>query len=131
MQLMAQAVPTAAALPCVQSLPIGWAVWDARVVHGTATFIVGVGDSRTSPVTVTLTEICPPDTGDTTVESMPTEGGCVTYGAATPEGGGVVPSFGPAGQLSFVARSDLIEAVDRETGLVLCGEGAPDCEGAG
>ena len=59
MQLMAQAVPSATRLPCVEDLPVGWSVGSAETVRGTATFEVGVGDGSSFPVTVTLTATCP------------------------------------------------------------------------
>ena len=38
-----------------------------------------------------------------------------------------VPSFASGGGLSFTSRTDLITAVDAETGQVLCGALAPPC----
>ena len=55
MQLMAQAVPSAMELPCVAHLAVGWGVGDAETIRGKATFVVGVGDGSSHPVTVVLT----------------------------------------------------------------------------
>ena len=56
---MAQAVPSATELPCVAHLPVGWGVGDAETIRGKATFVVGVGDGSSHPVTVVLTASCP------------------------------------------------------------------------
>jgi tRNA A-37 threonylcarbamoyl transferase component Bud32 len=123
MQLMAQAVPSATMLPCVTDLPVGWSVGTAETVRGTATFVVGVDGGSSMPVTVTLTESCP-----ATVEGtyqIPVEGGCVTYARALIAPG--VPTFEPGGGLSFIAREDLVAAVEAEEDQVLCGALAPAC----
>ncbi|HEY8116585.1 MAG TPA: RIO1 family regulatory kinase/ATPase, partial [Actinomycetota bacterium] len=62
MQLMAQAVPTATKLPCIEDLPLGWGTEGATVARDRATFSVGIGSDLLSPVVVTLTETCPVDT---------------------------------------------------------------------
>jgi hypothetical protein len=121
MQLMAQAVPSAARLPCIAALPVGWDVSTAETVRGEATFTVDIGGSE--PVVVTLTETCPPAApGDERIEI---DGGCVSYSSAF-DGPGV-PSFEPAGGLSFTARSDLVSTVAEDSGQVLCGAFAPPC----
>src|SRR3954449_12131904 len=60
MQLMAQAVPTATQLPCIDDLPLGWGTEQASVVRDRATFTVGIGSDLVSPVTVSLVATCPP-----------------------------------------------------------------------
>ena len=123
MQLMAQAVPTATELPCIEELPLGWATEQASVVRDRASFTVGIGsDEMVSPVTVTLAATCPEDAS---VEAIPIEGGCVTYQVPPGTEPGSVPSFGAG--LSFVERSELVAAVERDTDLVLCGAHAPPC----
>jgi hypothetical protein len=123
MQLMAQAVPGATRLPCVDDLPIGWSVGSAETIRGTATFEVGVGGGTDSPVTVTLTRSCPaPVEG---IEQTPIDGGCVTYAPTVVEPG--VPSFDAGGGLSFTPREDLVAAVADDDGQVLCGALAPAC----
>jgi tRNA A-37 threonylcarbamoyl transferase component Bud32 len=120
MRLMAQAVPSATRLPCVTTLPAGWGIMESETVRGKAKFLVGVGDAQ--PITVTLTETCPPAAAGDVIEI---EGGCVTY-QSTLDGPGV-PSFEPGGGLSFMPRSDLVSAVDAESDQVLCGALAPPC----
>jgi hypothetical protein len=139
MQLMAQAVPTAERLPCVRSLPVGWTIESARVVRGRATFILayelGLGQppgpgelALLNPVSVSLTTNCPSTQGDTTLQVLPVDGGCVAYRTSIPEGQGEIPSFDTDGGLSFVERADLVAFVEQEEGLTLCGAGAPPCE---
>jgi len=122
MRLMAQAVPTAARLPCVADLPIGWSVGSAETIRGTATFEVGVGDGTSMPVTVTLTAACPAPIGGT--EHIPIDGGCIAYRSAITDPD--VPSFSPGGGLSFVARAELVATV-ADDDQVLCGALAPAC----
>jgi membrane-associated phospholipid phosphatase/tRNA A-37 threonylcarbamoyl transferase component Bud32 len=122
MQLMAQAVPSATRLPCVAHLPVGWSVGTAETIRGKAIFAVGVGDGSSDPVTVTLTESCPPPVDGS--QLIPFDGGCVTYTPtiADPD----VPSFASNGGLAFIARTDLIAEV-AASDQVLCGALAPPC----
>ena len=122
MQLMAQAVPSATTLPCVSALPYGWGVDTAETVRGQANFALGVGGSGV-PVTVTLTEACPAPVPGT--DQIPIDGGCVTYRSTVTDVD--VPSFAPAGGLSFTPRADLIAAVAADDDQVLCGALAPPC----
>jgi tRNA A-37 threonylcarbamoyl transferase component Bud32 len=129
MQLMAQAVPTATELPCVESLQLGWGSMTTEVVRGRATFDVSLAGGPTA-VVVTLTETCPTGPSDPTVEVTPIDGGCVTYQAPGDVAPGEVPSFDPGGGLAFTQRSELVAAVQRDIGLTLCGAGAPPCDPA-
>jgi membrane-associated phospholipid phosphatase/tRNA A-37 threonylcarbamoyl transferase component Bud32 len=124
MQLMAQAVPSASRLPCVDDeLPVGWSVGTSEIIQGKVNFVVGVGDGSTEPVTVTLTESCPAPVEGT--EQTPIDGGCVTYAStiADPD----VPSFPPGVGLSYTSRAGLIAAVADDDDQVLCGVPAPPC----
>jgi hypothetical protein len=124
MQLIAQAVPTATKLPCIDDLPLGWGTEQASVVRDRASFTVGIGADLVSPVIVTLAANCP---ADTSLEAIPIEGACVTYQTPLGTEPGSVPSFEPGGGLSFVDRSELVAAVERDEDLILCGAGAPPC----
>jgi tRNA A-37 threonylcarbamoyl transferase component Bud32 len=124
MQLMAQAVPTATKLPCIDDLPLGWGSEQASVVRGRASFTVGIGSDFLSPVTVTLTETCP---ADTALQAIPIDGGCVTYQVPPGTEAGAVPSFDDGGGLSFIDRSELVASVEQDEDLVLCGAQAPAC----
>jgi hypothetical protein len=143
MILMAQAVPSATRLPCVQSLPLGWSLSAATIVRGRANFELMVTGGDGDPgsirlqlgpsapaVDMTLTRTCPTTGGDPGTTIMRVEGGCVTYRSSLPAGLEPVPSFEPDGGLSFVPRSQLVTFIDRDEDLVLCGAGAPACDGS-
>ncbi len=51
----------------------------------------------------------------------------MTYETATPEGTDTVPSFEPGGGLSYVPRSELVNVVEQNEDLTLCGAEAPPC----
>jgi hypothetical protein len=124
MQLMAQAVPTATQLPCVDDLPLGWGTEMATVVRDKASFVVGIGSDMLSPVSVTLTQTCPPNTA---LKVIPVEGGCVTYELPPGTEPGSVPSFDEGGGLRLMDRSELVAAVAQSEDLILCGADAPLC----
>jgi tRNA A-37 threonylcarbamoyl transferase component Bud32 len=124
MQLMAQAVPTATTLPCIEDLPLGWGTEQASIVQDRASFTVGIGSDLASPVTVTLAERCP---ADSSVQMIPIDGGCVTYQVPPGTEAGSVPSFDDGGGLSFIDRSELVASVEQDEDLVLCGAQAPPC----
>ena len=85
MYLMAQAVPTAEQLPCIEEVPIGWSVETATARDGKALFALSVGTPDSRPVvTVTLTEACPP--GQPGTQQIEAEGGCVSYSSRLPVG---------------------------------------------
>jgi hypothetical protein len=96
MQLMAQAVPTAAQLPCIEDLPLGWGTEQSSVVKDGASFKVGIGSDLTNAVIVTLVPTCPTDAS---VETIPVEGGCVTYEVPPGTEANSVPSFDDGGGL--------------------------------
>jgi len=74
MILAAQAVPSAAFLPCIAALPAGWTAANAEIASGRATFVLSddaaqepagalvlrIGSGQTGPaaVTITLTAAC-------------------------------------------------------------------------
>jgi tRNA A-37 threonylcarbamoyl transferase component Bud32 len=124
MQLMAQAVPTATQLPCVDDLPLGWGTEMATVVRDKASFVVGIGSDMLSPVSVTLTQTCPPNTA---LKVIPVERGCVTYELPPGTEPGSVPSFDEGGGLRLMDRSELVAAVAQSEDLILCGADAPLC----
>jgi tRNA A-37 threonylcarbamoyl transferase component Bud32 len=138
MILMAQAVPSATRLPCVQSLPLGWTLSAATIVRGRANFELMVTGGDGGPgsirlqlgpsapaVDMTLTRTCPTTGEDPETTILEVEGGCVTYRSSLPAGLEPVPSFEPDGGLSFVPRSQLVTFIDRDEDLILCGAGAP------
>jgi len=124
MQLMAQAVPTATQLPCIDDLPLGWGTEQASVVKDKAIFTVGIGSDLTNAVVVTLTATC---LTDASAQTIPVDGGCVTYALPPGTKPGSVPSFDDGGGLRLMDRSELVGSVERDEDLVLCGAGAPPC----
>jgi tRNA A-37 threonylcarbamoyl transferase component Bud32 len=124
MQLMAQAVPTASKLPCIEELPLGWGTEQASVVRDRASFTVGIGSDLVHPVVVTLVETCP---ADASLQPIPVGGGCVTYEVPPGTEPGSVPSFDEGGGLRLMDRGELVAAVEQNEDLVLCGTGAPPC----
>jgi tRNA A-37 threonylcarbamoyl transferase component Bud32 len=124
MVLMAQAVPSAEQLPCVDVMPLGWYVISTSVIRHRATFVLGVSDLEPL-VEVTLTPACADTNRGPSVTVIEGAGGCVRYTASAPEGAEPVPSFDPGDGLSFVSRASLVRFVDNESGLRVCGRGVP------
>jgi tRNA A-37 threonylcarbamoyl transferase component Bud32 len=137
--LMAQALPTAERLPCIEAVPIGWAVSQTTVVRDHASFSLGstpesddpftlqIGQAAIVPlVEVTLTPTCPASSQRLGEQSLPVEGGCVTYYSSLPPGTPSVPSFNVGGGLSWVDRSAIVASLGDDEALRLCGPGV-DC----
>ncbi|MGH9278384.1 MAG: hypothetical protein ACRD12_09820, partial [Acidimicrobiales bacterium] len=148
MILMAQAVPSAALVPCVAGLPSGWSFGHADIEDGRARFTLNSDRSGTAAVTVTLASRCevaglPQISTDepgterfepraTTaqaplVRSYVYPGGCTTYrfsakAASTPD-----EVFFGERALAFTPRVDLVDRVERDVDLSLCGRQAPPC----
>ena len=124
MILMAQAVPTSERIPCVESLPLGWALGSSRVSAGRATFGLQVGvDSAQDAINVMLTATCGlPSAGSQVIE---VGGGCITYRSILPPDTPGQPNFSADGGLSLISRSTLVEAVATSEDLELCGAGVP------
>jgi serine/threonine protein kinase len=153
MLLMAQAVPTAASVPCVASLPAGWTVGGVRVSRGEGRFWLDSDQAGEHAVDVTLrspgkctlegtSEVISDEPGMRRFElptKLPpelravrmyvTDGECVTYRftfSGTTNASSIVVLDAALG---FQARADLVREVDRRSGLKLCGVGADPCEG--
>jgi len=136
MILMAQAVPSAEQLPCIESLPLGWGLSGATIVSGRARFVLSVaggggslqlqlGPGEESPaVEVTFTPACAKG-DDPTIQQIRVDGGCVTYHSSLSSGLETVPSFEAEAGLSFVPRSQLVTFVERDEDMTLCGAAAP------
>jgi serine/threonine protein kinase len=147
MILSAQAVPSAAMLPCIAALPPGWHAGGADIASGHARFWLNSDLAGPAAVTVILTAAC--DTSgarqipsgqpgtrryDHLVSLAPQftafryytfPGGCITYQFIfiAP---GVSRALASAANsaLSFQPRSTLVGYVRRTEGLALCGRGA-------
>jgi tRNA A-37 threonylcarbamoyl transferase component Bud32/membrane-associated phospholipid phosphatase len=153
MMLIAQAVPSAAAVPCVAALPAGWHLDGARVRRNEARFWLRSDVAGDRAVEVTLQ---PPDRCDLSeAVPMPTdepdarqfeqvdklgpplrttryylvEGGCVTYRFSFLPDAGPNLVFQVNEALALQPRSLLVDAVDADSDLSLCGAAAPPCPG--
>jgi membrane-associated phospholipid phosphatase len=147
MILSAQAVPTAARLPCIAGLPSGWTVDRTDIRNDQTRFWLDSDRAGNHAVTVTLTAGCdtsgaqriPSDQPGakrferplslqprfTLVRMYTFAGGCVTYQFSFVAG--AAPSLGiPIDTaIAFEPRSVLVEYVQRTEDLALCGRGAP------
>ncbi len=145
--LAAQAVPSAALVPCVAALPAGWQVrHSADVASGHATFWLDSDVAGTQALAVTLSATCDvsgathvrsdqpgtrrfdrpltrrPQFAELRFYTFP--GGCVSYQfnfdpAASPLLVGDVMSA-----VGFVPRARLVDYIRSTEGLALCGRGA-------
>ena len=152
MILAAQAVPSAALLPCIAALPSGWTApgTDAEIASGQASFWLDSGQAGVQAVTITLTATCdtsgaqqiPSDQAGTRRFERPLSlapqfsdvryytfpGGCATYQFLFAPGASPALAAAVDSALSFTPRSALVGYVRRTEGLALCGRGAP-CPG--
>jgi membrane-associated phospholipid phosphatase/tRNA A-37 threonylcarbamoyl transferase component Bud32 len=146
--LMAQAVPTAPAVPCVASFPAGWSASDVRVSNGRAQFSLETSGHRVD-VALRSPAACAVDGGAAVASDEPGErrfdlgspaqggrriylsdGGCITYDYALDGPDAPAELIAELDRaLAFQPRSSLVAAVERKTGLSLCGVGAPPCVG--
>ena len=146
MILSAQAVPSAAMLPCITALPSGWSIGGANITSGHARFWLDSDRAGPGAITVTLTAACdtsgaqqiPSDQPGTRRFEHPLSllprftdlrfytfpGGCVTYRFAFAPGASPVLAGAADTALSFQPRSALVDFVRRTEGLALCGRGA-------
>jgi tRNA A-37 threonylcarbamoyl transferase component Bud32 len=146
MILSAQAVPSAARLPCVAALPSGWSTGRADISSGRARLWLDSDHAGTHAVTVTLSATCdtsgaqqvPSDQPGTRRFERPLSlapqfsalryyrfpGGCVTYAFRFTRGAAPILALAVDSALAFQPRSTLVSFVRRTEGLALCGRGA-------
>ncbi len=148
MILAAQAVPSAALLPCIAALPSGWTApgTDAEIASGQASFWLNSGQAGVQAVTITLTATCdtsgaqqiPSDQPGTRRFERPLSlapqfsdiryytfpGGCATYQFLFAPGASPVLAAAVDSAVAFMPRSALAGYVRRTEGLALCGRGA-------
>ncbi len=146
MILTAQAVPSAAFLPCIAALPSGWTTADPEIASGRASFVLNSGQAGLQMVTITLTATCDisgaqqipsgqpgmrrferpaslvPQHSDVRYYTFP--GGCATYQFAFARGASPVLAAAVDSAVAFVPRSALVGYIRRTEGLALCGRGA-------
>ena len=145
MILAAQAVPSAAMLPCIAALPPGWSIGGADISSGKVTFWLNSDRAGPGAVTVTLTTACdtlgarqiPSDQPGTRRFEHPLSllprftglrfytfpGGCATYRFSFAPGSSPALAIADSA-LSFVPRPVLVDFVRRTERLALCGRGA-------
>jgi hypothetical protein len=147
MILSAQAVPSAAMLPCIAALPTGWSIGRADISSGKVSLWLDSDRAGTAAITVTLTAACntsgaqqipsdqpamrrfehplslAPQFTDLRFYTFP--GGCITYRFAFAPGASPVLAGAADSALSFQPRSALVHYLQRTEGLALCGRGAP------
>ncbi len=146
MILAAQAVPSAAMVPCVASLPSGWQVGGADIGSGHASFWLDSDQAGVRAVTISLSATCdvsgarqiPSDQPGTRRFERPLSvspqfadlrfytfpGGCATYHFKFAPGTSPLLAIPVDGAVAFVPRPRLVEYVRSTEGLALCGRGA-------
>jgi len=146
MILSAQAVPSAALLPCIAALPSGWSIDGADIASGKTSLRLDSDRAGTGAITVTLTAVCdtsgaqqvPSDQPGTRRFEHPLSlapqfsslrfytfpGGCVTYRFSFTPGASPVLAAPASTAVAFQPRSTLVDFVRRTEGLALCGRGA-------
>jgi hypothetical protein len=146
MILAAQAVPSAAFLPCIAALPSGWTAANAEIASRKAAFWLDSDQAGPAAVTITLTAACDtsgarqvhsrqpgthlferpaslvPQYSEVRYYTFP--GGCATYQFRFTRGAPPVLAAAASTALAFVPRSDLVGYIRRTEGLALCGRGA-------
>jgi membrane-associated phospholipid phosphatase/tRNA A-37 threonylcarbamoyl transferase component Bud32 len=150
MILAAQAVPSAALVPCVAALPSGWSVGGADIASGRAKFWLDSDQAGPQAVTVTLSATCdlsgaqqiPSDQPGTRRFERPLSlrpqftdlrfytfpGGCATYRFSFAAGKSPLLAIPVDSAVAFVPRARLVAYIRSTEGLALCGRGAP-CPG--
>jgi tRNA A-37 threonylcarbamoyl transferase component Bud32 len=143
--LMAQAVPSASAVPCIDSLPAGWTFGQATVHNGRGRFSLNSDRAGHRAVTVTLSDECdvsranavspdPPITSSfeetrrsgsrlSLIRFDRFPGGCVTYDIKLAKGSPTALLSDVDRALAYTARTRLERHVYGDAGLVLCGRG--------
>jgi membrane-associated phospholipid phosphatase/tRNA A-37 threonylcarbamoyl transferase component Bud32 len=150
MILAAQAVPSAALVPCVGAVPSGWSVGGADIASGHAKFWLDSDQAGPQAVTVTLSATCdlsgtqqiPSDQPGTRRFERPLSlrpqftdlrfytfpGGCATYRFSFAPGKSPLLAIPVDSAVAFVPRARLVAYIRSTEGLALCGRGAP-CPG--
>jgi membrane-associated phospholipid phosphatase len=146
MILSAQAVPSAARLPCIAALPSGWSIGSVDISSGRASLRLDSDRAGQGAITVTLTATCDisgtqqipsdqpgmrrferplslvPQFSDLRFYTFP--GGCVTYRFSFAPGASPALAGAADSALAFQPRAELADFVWRTEGLALCGRGA-------
>jgi membrane-associated phospholipid phosphatase/tRNA A-37 threonylcarbamoyl transferase component Bud32 len=148
--LAAQAVPSAALVPCVAELPSGWRVGGADIASGHSVFWLDSDRAGARAVTITLSAACDvsrtrptpsdqpgarrfdrPAAGGTRFTGLRVytfPGGCATYRFDFAPGASRLLAIGVHSAVDFMPRATLVKHVRDKESLALCGRGAP-CPG--
>jgi hypothetical protein len=145
--LIAQSVPGATHLPCIDELPAGWTFEGQQIQRGATTFwltstIAGARAVRVDleprcnvagavPVPSTATDELALERFDKPLSVRPLDlvryyrfpGGCIVYRYAFAAGAPASLQFEADEALSFIPRMEVVDAV-RDFGFELCGPGA-------
>jgi hypothetical protein len=146
MILSAQAVPSAAQLPCIAALPSGWRIGGQNIASGHVTFWLNSDLAGPRAVAVTLTAACdvsgarqaPSDQPGTRRFDRPARpgdrlaslrfytfpGGCVSYQLDFAPGASPLLAIGVRSAVAFMSRVTLVDYVRDKESLALCGRGA-------
>jgi hypothetical protein len=151
--LLAQSVPSATELPCVSELPAGWDFAGADISRGLARFWLDSDRGGTHAVEVSLRPSCDttdaveeqpaPDEAGTRVFVRPDslkpsftgtrfllfDGGCIGYTFRFTSGASSTLAIEAIEALSLIPRATIVADVRKDPGLILCGAGAPACDG--
>ena len=144
--LAAQAVPSAAQVPCISALPSGWRIGGADIGSGNARFWLDSDQAGPRAVTITLSAACDVSSARPTPSDQPGtrrfdrpvtggtrfaglrfyifSGGCVTYQFDFAPGASALLAIGVHSAVAFMPRATLVDFVRNKEGLALCGRGA-------
>jgi hypothetical protein len=150
MILAAQAVPSAAMLPCIAALPSGWHVGGAEIASGHARFWLNSDQAGQRAVTVTLTAACNTSNAQQIPSDQPGTrrlerslsvrpqftnlrfytfpGGCATYRFAFTPGASSLLALSAGSAVGFTPRATLVDYIRNTEDLALCGRGVPCSE---
>ena len=151
--LLAQSVPSATQLPCIAEFPSGWSYGGSDISSGLGRFWLDSDRGGFHAVEVSLRRSC--DTTDA-VEERPAsdesgtrvfvrpdslepafraerfllfEGGCIGYTFRFASGASSTLAIEAIEALSLLPRATIVAEVREDPGLILCGAGAPPCDG--
>jgi hypothetical protein len=151
--LLAQSVPSATELPCVSEFPAGWGFGGSDITRGLARFWLDSDRGGIHAVEVSLRRSCDttdaveeqpaPDEAGTQVFVRPDslapsftgarfllfEGGCIGYTFRFASGAASTLAIEAVEALSMIPRAAVVTDVRKDPGLILCGAGAPPCDG--
>jgi hypothetical protein len=151
--LLAQSVPSATQLPCVSEFPAGWTFGGSDISSDLSRFWLDSDRGGIHAVEVSLRRSCDttgaveerpaPDEAGTRVFVRPDsltpsftgvrflvfDGGCIGYMFRFASGASSTLAIEAIEALSLLPRATIVAEVREDPGLILCGAGAPPCDG--